>query len=228
MYDHLLLSLREKDCIVTFNWDPLIVQAYRRNNEKFDLPYLLFLHGNVAIGYCKDDIKPGLNGARCPKCNSLFKPTKLLYPIREKDYDQDGFISLQWEGLNHYIEAAFMITFFGYSAPKSDVRAIELMKLAWGKIEDRNMEQTEIIDIESKELLRETWNTFIHSHHYEVHNNFYASWIANHPRRTGEAYYNQYLLAEFIESNPIPKDLPLNELWEWLKPYQEVENIKKS
>ena len=66
------------------------------------------------------------------------------------------------------------------------------------------------------------------SHHYEVHNNFYESWIANHPRRTGEAYYNQYLLAKFIDPNPISKDLPLNKLWEWLKPYQEVENNKKS
>ena len=31
IYDYILLSLRDKDLIATFNWDPLLVQAYRRN-----------------------------------------------------------------------------------------------------------------------------------------------------------------------------------------------------
>src|SRR5262249_39377649 len=30
-YDYLLLSLREKDVIATFNWDPLLLQAYGRH-----------------------------------------------------------------------------------------------------------------------------------------------------------------------------------------------------
>ena len=47
IYDHLLLSLRGKDVVATFNWDPLLVQAYRRNCKKADLPRLLFLHGNA-------------------------------------------------------------------------------------------------------------------------------------------------------------------------------------
>ncbi len=28
VYDHLLLSLRKKDVIATFNWDPFLIQAY--------------------------------------------------------------------------------------------------------------------------------------------------------------------------------------------------------
>ena len=31
IYDTLLLSLRPKDVIATFNWDPLLFQAYKRN-----------------------------------------------------------------------------------------------------------------------------------------------------------------------------------------------------
>ena len=39
-----------------------------------------------------------------------------------------------------------MFTIFGYSAPKTDVEAIDLLKQAWGAIGDRNLEQTEIIN----------------------------------------------------------------------------------
>ena len=30
IYDFLILSLTNKDCIATFNWDPLLIQAYIR------------------------------------------------------------------------------------------------------------------------------------------------------------------------------------------------------
>ncbi|MHA1756318.1 MAG: hypothetical protein ACTSVV_06080 [Promethearchaeota archaeon] len=35
IYDHLLLSLREKDVIATFNWDSLILQAYSRKYNQY-------------------------------------------------------------------------------------------------------------------------------------------------------------------------------------------------
>ncbi len=116
-----------------------------------------------------------------------------------------------------------MITVFGYGAPKSDVSAIDLMKAAWGDVNSRYMEQTEIVDIREEDDLRETWEPFIHTHHYEVHDNFYDSWIANHPRRTGEAYINQYIDAMFIDNNPVPKDLDFPELWDWFEKLQKVE-----
>ena len=31
LYDYLILSLTEKDAIISFNWDPFLMQAYRRN-----------------------------------------------------------------------------------------------------------------------------------------------------------------------------------------------------
>ena len=33
IYDHLVLSLREKDAIATFNWDPFLWQAAERNSH---------------------------------------------------------------------------------------------------------------------------------------------------------------------------------------------------
>lgn len=223
IYDHLLLSLREKDVVATFNWDPFLVQAYRRNANKCKLPRLLFLHGNVGVGYCEKDKVAGVNGNRCSKCGLVLAPTKLLYPIAEKDYHLNGFISSQWKELNQYLQSAFMITIFGYGAPQSDVSAIDLMKSAWGDVSQRVMEQTEIVDIRNEDDLCSTWEPFIHTHHYETHSSFYDSWIANHPRRTGEAYINQYWNAQYIDNNPIPKKVALPELWAWFDQLKQVE-----
>lgn len=224
IYDHLVLSLRDKDIIATFNWDPFLIQAYTRNSRRgFKLPKLLFLHGNVAVGYCEKDGISGVNGRRCSHCNEYFIPTKLLYPISEKNYHKDSFIKTQWELLQQELKSAFMITIFGYGAPQSDISAIELMKFAWGNVEEREMEQTEIIDIRNEEELEEVWKPFIHTHHSDFHKDFYNSWIANHPRRTGEAYFNQYWEAKFIENNPIPSKLKFNELWDWFCKLQEAE-----
>lgn len=223
IYDNLLLSLRDKDVVATFNWDPFLVQAFQRNSRRFKLPRLLFLHGNVKVGGCEKDNVLGAKGNRCSKCKQLFKPSKLLYPISEKHYQRNSFISGQWDELSRHLKEAFMITIFGYGAPKSDVSAIALLKSAWGDVNNREMEQTEIIDIRSEEDLRNTWEPFIHTHHYETHSSFYDSWIANHPRRTGEAYINQYLNAQFIENNSVPKELSFSKLWDWYSPLKQIE-----
>lgn len=226
LYDHLVISLRDKNVIATFNWDPFLVQALRRNamnGRRFKLPRLQFLHGNVMIGFCEADKVTGVLGAACSHCGQRFTPSKLLYPIRKKDYHLDSFISEQWNDLHNQMQNAFMITVFGYGAPKSDMDAIGLMKAAWGDVNTRNMEQTEVIDIRGEDDLRETWEPFIHTHHYEIHDNFYDSWIANHPRRTGEAYLNQFVDAMFIDNNPIPKHLDFPELWDWFGKLREIE-----
>jgi len=225
IYDHLLLSLREKDIVATFNWDPFLLQAYLRNKQQhFKLPRLLFLHGNVGIGYCEKDRVAGVNGNRCSKCGCVLTPTRLLYPVAEKNYHLNGFISSQWKELSEHLQSAFMITIFGYGAPQSDVSAIDLMKSAWGDASKKEMEQTEIIDIRTEDDLRGTWEPFIHTHHFEKHSCFYKSWIANHPRRTGEAYINQYCNSHFIDNNPIPEKLAFTDLWAWFEPLKQVED----
>lgn len=65
-----------------------------------------------------------------------------------------------------------MVTIFGYSAPKSDVEAIEMLKKAWGAVKDRNFEEIEIIDLRNEDDVIESWDYFIHTHHYSYHSNF--------------------------------------------------------
>jgi len=227
IYDHLVLSMREKDLIATFNWDPFLLQAYARNSGKFDLPQLAFLHGNVKTGFCNKDRILGIKGNICSKCGEYFTPTRLLHPVEHKDYYNDKFIADEWRRLKAALRSAFMITFFGYGAPKYDKGALELMKMAWGEAIKRNMEQIEIIDIKDKDKLYDTWEPFIHTHHYEAIDNFYKSWIARHPRRSGEAYFNQFFDVKCIEDNPIPPDIHFKELWEWLLPLKNVEDKYK-
>lgn len=224
IYDHLVLSLRDKDFIATFNWDPFLVQAIRRNGAHFKMPRALFLHGNVEVGYCHEGHMMGNNGARCAHCGEPLTRTRLLYPIVEKNYHLDGFISRQWATMEDLLKHTFMVSIFGYGAPASDASAIALLKKAWGSINDRSMEEFEIIDIRYEDDLRETWSPFIHTHHYRIENDFYNSWISNHPRRTGEAYINQFLNAQFIENNPLPKSSGFEELWSWFDRLQEVEH----
>jgi hypothetical protein len=224
VYDHLILSLREKDLIATFNWDPLLMQAYLRNNKTgLSLPKLVFLHGNISIGYCEKDNIKGLAGALCRKCGKRFVSSPLLYPIRKKNYSKNLFIANEWGVLDWGFKNAFMITIFGYSGPKTDQEAIAAMKNAWGDNTKREMEQTSFITIEDEDQICNNWDAFIHTHHYEVHGNFYDSWISDHPRRTGEAYINQYIEAEFINQNPIPEDLDFSELWKWYAQFKEAE-----
>ena len=83
------------------------------------------------------------------------------------------------------------------------------------------MEQTEIIHRPGADTdaLVERWQPFIHTHHYELHDTFYDSWLGQHPRRTQEAHWNQYYEAKFIETNPIPKDIDdLAALAAWFEP----------
>lgn len=224
IYDHLILSLREKDLIATFNWDPLLIQACLRNkNLGLSLPRLLFLHGNIKIGYCEGHKVIGILGGKCKKCGNFYTRSPILYPIKKKEYIKNSFIANEWQQLKLGFQQAFMITIFGYSCPKTDTEAMSAMKEAWGNKNKRNMEQTSFITIQSEDEVSQNWNDFIHTHHYEVDFDFYSSWIANHPRRTGEAYLNQYHEAQFIENNPIPKTFDFPKLWKWYEQFKNPE-----
>ena len=107
-------------------------------------------------------------------------------------------------------------------------QTIAAMKEAWGDIDQRPMEQTAFITRQTDNEITEHWDQFIHTHHYEVQNDFYDSWIAKHPRRTGEAYLNQYYDAKFIDNNPIPKNLDFPQLWEWYEQFKATEDAIES
>lgn len=226
IYDHLLLSLREKDLIATFNWDPFLYNASVRTNKIARPPKIAYLHGNVAIGYCLEDKLMTCKNTLCSKCGNPLTPSNLLFPVTHKNYTEDEFISGQWNMLKSFLKSAYVLTIFGYGAPSTDVEAVELMHEAWGNSYDRSLEEIELIDIRSEDDLVESWSDFIHSHHYQVKTDFYESFIAHHPRRTCESMWNQLMEIRYLDQNTIPKDYSFEELNEWLEPLLKAEEIK--
>lgn len=229
IYDFLILSLRSKDLIATFNWDPLLQQAYERCGRiTRDLPRLAFLHGNVAIGVCLTDKMFGSVKHFCPICRNPLNPLQLLYPIKNKDYNSDKFIDNEWKVLQHNLSYAFILTIFGYGAPASDVEAIKLLKQGWGQPETRQFEQTEIIDIKQEDELVTSWKPFIHSHHYELHDSFFDSTIASFPRRTCECLFDQNLNANFVDDEKgFKSGMSWKDIEKYLEPVLEDEYKNK-
>ncbi|MCH3964530.1 MAG: hypothetical protein LKE46_09665 [Clostridium sp.] len=199
VYDYLIMGLTSKDLIATFNWDPLLIQAYARAMAyTTNLPQLAFLHGNVAVGYCFEDNVMGNVGIPC-RCGEPLAPTKLLFPIKNKDYASDTAISKSWKSLSNALEVAYMVTIFGYSAPKSDVEAIEMLKKAWGAVKDRNFEEIEIVDLRNENEVIESWDDFIHTHHYSYHSNFFTTTIGRCPRRSCEATFDRLMMNHWLK-----------------------------
>lgn len=226
MYDRLLLSLRSTDVVATFNWDPFLVDAARRYPSlKDQMPRLLFLHGNVRIGFCAECNVTGLREWDCPECGQALTPSKLLYPVLQKDYRSNPRLSADWDILQSALDGAVMVTVFGYGAPSSDENAVKLMKSGWGESENRRFAEIEVIEHPDKDEreVRSDWDDFIHSHHYQVHGDFGESWIAKYPRRTTEAWYEQNLMAKFVEPFPMPGGAGRQELVDWLEPFLEAE-----
>lgn len=201
IYDLLLLALRKKDLVATFNWDPLLLQAYQRASKiTNDLPDLAFLHGNVLVGYCRRHKCGGVLTACCRECGEPFDPGPLLYPVAHKNYAADPYIQDNWKAIQNKLKKAYLVTVFGYSAPKTDVEAIALLKNAWGAANNRNLEDFEFIDICEENVLISSWQDFIHSHHYEVHRDFFASSLAQHPRRTTVELFDRTMNCMFTKA----------------------------
>ncbi|MEO7214920.1 hypothetical protein [Mucilaginibacter sp.] len=223
IYDYLVLSLRPKDVIATFNWDPFLYQAFVRNGKFTKTPGILFLHGTVSLGYSKEDKRAGPAGYYSKATKSYLDPIKLLYPVEKKDYNKDDFIRGQWEQIVLELKKAERITVFGYRAPDSDVEAIELLQKGWGTPDERAMEQFELIDVREEQEVKQSWNGFIHSHHYSYSTSFFDSSIARHPRRSVESYrhWSQPFSPSdaFQDGNRVPDNFQtLDEMWDWYKP----------
>lgn len=214
IYDLLILSLTEKDVIATFNWDPLLLQAYIRCYSITDnLPHILCLHGNVAMGYCEEHGEFGIKPANCPICKRKLSPTKLLYPVAQKDYESDAYIHNCWEAVQQAIDESFMITIFGYSAPSSDRSAVNLLKQAWGDPQKRQLEEISVIDIIDEEEIPMKWKDFIHTHHYQYTKDFYSSYLGLFPRRSCEMVFAMFCLNVWADNTKgFRKDMSWSDL----------------
>lgn len=201
VYDFLVLSLTRNDVIATFNWDPLLLQAYARcTRYTNNLPHIFCLHGNVAMGYCSEHVEYGMTNAQCPVCHKLLSPTKLLFPVSQKDYTNDDYIRKCWEATKAVIEEAYTITIFGYSAPNSDKDAVVLLQNAWKAMSNRELEEVSIIDIISEDDMLRKWDHFIYSHHYKYTNSYFESYLGLFPRRSCETIFATYFCNLFADT----------------------------
>lgn len=213
IYDQLLLSLREKDAIFTFNWDPFLFDAYQRNRHIVPLPQIFFLHGNVRIGACKNCDNWGMKSQTCCKCNIKYEDVPLLYPIKKKNYfGKNRYTAMCWESAKLWFAEAFTISIFGYGAPSSDIEAVECLKKAWFAKSLREFEHVEVIDILSEDQLTQKWAEFIPTNHLLPQEKFENSRLWRWPRRSCEALY--YPMAQGLpcEDFPLPITNNLTEL----------------
>lgn len=215
LYDYLLLGLRETDVVATFNWDPFLWKAANRNQHKIRPPHLLFLHGNVAVGLCQACKVKGDVSDSCHRCGKSFEPSRVLYPVKNKDYRSSPFIENEWRVLQQALEKAYVLTIFGYGAPDTDAAAVELLRSSWVRSRITELAEVEIIDVQPENTLRRKWADFIVRSHYRVNDDFYTSLIAQFPRRSSDAIWNQSMNLRILDRNPAPRRASFVELWNW-------------
>lgn len=205
-YDRLLLSLREKDAVFTFNWDPFLFDAWVRNDHVAKLPEIFFLHGNVRIGYCIKHQRRGRKWDICPACSVNFSEVPLLYPIGKKDYSANAneYVKEAWKNAQYFFSNAFTISIFGYGAPISDTDAVELLRSAWFENSARKLEHIEIIDIADSHTLHERWSSFTPTNHYQIRRNLSESRLLQWPRRSCESLLYPMKNGEACEAFPLP------------------------
>ena len=230
IYDYLVLSLRSKDIIATFNWDPFLSKAFQRNMNVIgyeQMPQIAFLHGNVSIGICVDCKCKGWRYNSCDKCNNRFSSSKLLYPVSKKDYSSDPFLESEWGNLQHHIQRAYFITIFGYSAPATDAEAKKLMLDVWSDNGTKDLAQIDFIDVKGREEIKENWKDFIVRENYAIKGDFFDTYLATHPRRSCDAFAMATLQQRPWKDNYLPKGIPLRKLQDWVMPLVEEEKLGK-
>ena len=234
LYDYLILSLRGKDIIATFNWDPLLLEAYKRHIDFLDienLPEWAFLHGNVGLGICNEHKSEGYIGSVCSICGKYLEPVKLLYPVREKNYNNNPFIKSSWSRIRSILEnRAYFLTIFGYSAPETDIEAKSLLLDSWNNNPSKDLAEIEIINTDNEDRLRKNWDKFIVRQHYGVYNNLSYSHLTLYPRRSCEALTMATLMNTPMNENKFPKFKTIKEMHEWIWPLVEEEvnyNVSK-
>ena len=224
IYDRLLLSLRSKDAVFTFNWDPFIFDAYQRNRGVAPLPEIFFLHGNVRIGACQKHDRWGAKNMQCPECSKIFSTVPLFYPIEKKDYSTDPYTERNWGAAKSLFGDAFTLTIFGYGAPDSDRNAVDLLRSAWTAESDRTLEHIEIIDIARQSDLHARWSPFTPTYHYSAKETFEQSRIARWPRRSCESLFYPMTQGVPCEDFPLPNTDSIAELQAYATDIARYEN----
>jgi len=227
LYDKLLLSLRDKDVIATFNWDPLLCQAFKRNRHVAILPRIAFLHGNVDLGVCLNHQHKGFLEHSCPECGTRLKLHQLLYPVAEKNYDDDPLIANEWEEIRRALVEAYMVTVVGYSAPATDVLARQLLLEAWTTNPTRDFAQITIVDTKERSDVEANWKEFFVRQNYSILPCLDESYLFRHPRRSCDHLAMATLQGSPCRENPLPDTSILEDLQAFIRPLIQEEKDRE-
>lgn len=222
-YDLLLLSLRAKDLIATYNWDPLLLQAYARNRMMKELPRVVFLHGNVYLGYCTNHWRKGYSSQNCEVCGKPFEESPLLFPVTNKQYRNHPLLAGKWDELFRTLQHSYMLTIFGYAAPSADAAAREILLEAWNTNRTRELAEVEVVDILPRKQLYIRWRDFIVRQHWAATKRLCQTWLSRYPRRSCEALAFATLQQSPWATRQIPRFRRVDHLQDWIRPLIEEE-----
>ena len=79
------------------------------------------------------------------------------------------------------------------------------------------LDEVEIIDVKDRDELHDTWQPFIHGHHYRVANDFFQSILGQHPRRSCESIWSQFMDLKWLRPNPAPRTADWHETIKFYK-----------
>ncbi len=194
IYDYLILSLTSKDLIISFNWDPFLLQAYLRNISVGNLPQVVFPHGNVGVGVCYNCKKKGYVNYVCPTCGKPFSNMKLLFPVKHKNYNEEQVIKNEWTVAKNYLRQAAGVTIFGYGAPESDYEAYNLLKNSYLQSEMTYIAPFTIINLNSeKDTQLQKWSEIYDKKMIEFSENFQETMLWTSPRVSLETLFDAIL-----------------------------------
>lgn len=225
LYDYLILSLTEKDAIVTFNWDPFLMQAYRRNISVGNLPQIVFPHGNVGVGLCYDCKIKGYANCLCPNCFKDLSDMKLLFPVSKKNYYDGEIIQNEWTLAKKYLSMAAGVTVFGYGAPETDFEAYNLLKDSYKLSNITTIAPFSIINLkEAEEDQKKKWSDIYDEHMVTFHEKFQDSLLWNAPRVSLECLFDAILQQQpRANKKPFEEFKTLKELQEFVKTITEFD-----
>jgi len=226
IYDYIVLGLRPKDVVATFNWDPFLPLAHKRNRAVAALPDIRFLHGCVGFATCPEHDILGSPSEICPQCRRRLVRSKLFFPDQDKDYTKDSTVNRDWRFVAERLKRAFHLTIFGYSGPATDYKAKALLLEGWSKTPFRDVSHVEIIDIKDGDELRKHWKQFIPFNHDMVCPDFWDSTIARWPRRTQDYKLSASLYGLPSEYLGPLRTESLHELQDWHAALAESEKQK--
>lgn len=192
IYDYLVLALTKKDIIISFNWDPFLLQAYRRNLKVGNLPQIVFLHGNVGLGVCYKCKNKGYINDTCPSCHQKLERCPLLYPVCRKNYYEDPLIKNEWSQAKDWLSNAGGITIFGYSAPETDREAYHLLKNSYQKSKREAIAPFTLIDLQEKQMKK--WQDIFDERMAVFCTRFEQTNLWKFPRESLEAMWKAILL----------------------------------